>query len=164
MADILVFSRNRSTAIEQIDDETTKASCRLQDTLMDAYVEIMVKIPDLEIRGVKGRLYRSSTEEEIDVGEAFKRVIGTRIGPGIKKIIKAFTGDSENEKQLAFMLEECCSGVILTFTKEQLKNAPKDILREKDYFESSVRENPRLYKSCAALSPGSPLVDNIEFD
>ncbi|MFC1823458.1 hypothetical protein ACFL9T_12180 [Thermodesulfobacteriota bacterium] len=164
MADILVFSRNRSIAIEQIDEEAVRASCRLQDTLMDAYVEIMVKIPDLEIKSVNGKLYRSPKKEEIDIGETFKKVIGTRVGPGIKKIIKGFTGDSENEKQLAFMLEECCSGVILTFTKEQMKKAPKDILGEKDYFENSVRENPRLYKSCAALSPGSPLVENIEFD
>lgn len=164
MPEILSFSRNICTFVEQIRDDLMTSSCRLQDTLMDAYVEISVKIPDLEISGIKGRLERSFSGEQIDVEEAFKKILGTRVGPGIKKIIRGFTGNSASEKQLAFMMEECCNGLILSFTKDQIKKIPKDPKKAKHFFENLVRENPRLYKSCAALSPGSPLVDNIKFD
>lgn len=162
MADILCFSRNRCTSVEQINAQTVKSSCRLQDTLTDALVEIMVKMPDLEVMDVSGKIRRSVGEEEINVAEALKKVIGIRVGPGMKKIIKGLIGESEIERQLAFMVEECCDGVILTFTKDVLLHAPKDKLKERAFFENMVRSNPRLYNSCAALAPGSPLVQGIE--
>lgn len=162
MADILCFSRNRCTSVEQIDEKTMKSSCRLQDTLTDALVEVIVKIPDLEVMGVSGEIRRSMGEEEIQVVDALKKVIGIRVGPGMKKIIKGLVGKSEIEKQLAFMVEECCEGIILTFTKDVLLHAPKDKLKEREFFENMVRSNPRLYNSCAALAPGSPLVEGIK--
>ena len=131
MADILFFSRNRCTSVEQIDDKTMRSFCRLQDTLTDAFVEIMVKIPDLEVGGVSGEVARSVGGGEIDVAEALKKVIGVRVGPGMKKIIRGLMGESEIEKQLAFMVEECCDGVILTLTKDVLLHAPKDKLKER---------------------------------
>ena len=162
MADILCFSRNRCTSVEQTDEKTMRSSCRLHDTLTDAFVEVMVKIPDLEVAGVSGKVGRSVGGGEIDVAEALKKVIGVRVGPGMKKIIKGLIGESEIEKQLAFMVEECCDGVILTFTKDVLLHAPKDKLKERAFFENMVRSNPRLYNSCAALAPGSPLVEGIK--
>ena len=63
---------------------------------------------------------------------------------------------------MIFMIEECCGGVILTFTKDVLINAPKDKLGEKAFFENLVRSNPRLYNSCAAFAPGSPLMEGID--
>ena len=162
MADILCFSRNRCTSGEQIDEKTMRSSCRLQDTLTDALVEIMVKIPDLEVTDVSGKIRRSVGEEEIQVVDALGKVIGIRVGPGMKKIIKGLIGKSEIEKQLAFMVEECCEAVILTFTKDVLLHVPKDKLKEREFFENMVRSNPRLYNSCAALAPGSPLVEGIK--
>jgi len=55
---------------------------------MDAFVKIVVKVPDLEIIGVDGEVSRSLWSEEINVSEVLQRIIGTRVGPGIKKIIK----------------------------------------------------------------------------
>jgi hypothetical protein len=162
MADILCFSRNRCTSVEQMDEKTMRSSCRLQDTLTDAVVEVMVKIPDLEVMDVSGEMRRSVGEQEIRVVDALKKVIGIRVGPGMKKIIKGLIGKSEIERQLAFMVEECCEAVILTFTKDVLLNAPKDKLKEREFFENMVRSNPRLYNSCAALAPGSPLVEGIK--
>jgi len=162
MADIAVFSRNRCTGVEQITDQTMRASCHLQDTLMDAFVEIIVKIPDLEITDAKVKINRFFRKEEFDTAERLQKVIGIRVGPGMKKIIRGLMGESEIGEELALMVEECCNGVILSFTKDVLIKAPKDILKERDFFENMVKENSRLYNSCAALAPGSPLVEGIE--
>ena len=162
MADILCFSRNRCITVEQIDEQTMRSSCRLQDTLTDALVEIRVKIPDLEVMEVSGEIRRSTGPEVVNVVDALRKVIGIRVGPGMKKIIKGLIGKSETEKQLGFMVEECCDGIILTFTKDVLLHAPKDKQSEREYFENMVRANPRLYNSCAALAPGSPLVEGIK--
>jgi hypothetical protein len=162
MAQILCFSRNRCLNVKQIDEQTLRASCRLQDTLLEAYVEIVVKLPDLEITSAKGKILRTPGSRESDVSDSLQKAVGIRIGPGLKKILEGLMGDSAVQKQLTFMVEECCGGVILTFTKDVLSQAPKDKESEKVYFKNMVQSNPRLLNSCAAFAPGSPLVEGIE--
>jgi len=162
MAQILCFSRNRCVTVEQMDEQTMKASCRLQDPLLEAYVEILVKLPDLEITGATGEVVRGLGSREIDVAGDLWKAVGVRVGPGLKKILKGVMGESAIQKQLTFMVEECCGGVILTFTKDVMLHAPKDKFTEKDYFKNLVQSNPRLYNSCAAFAPGSPLVEGID--
>ena len=162
MANILCFFRNRITSVEKIDEQTMRSCCHLQDSLMEAFVEILVKIPELEITGAGGEIRRSVGTTKIDVVEAMRNIVGIRIGAGLRKIIKGVMGKSAIHKQLAFMVEECCSGVILTFTKEVMLDVPKEKSKEREHFENRVRLNPRLYNSCAALAPGSPLVEGIE--
>ena len=162
MANILCFSRNRCTAVEQMDEQTMRSSCYLQDPLREASVEILVKLPDLEITSAGGKMMRSVGGEKIDVDESLQKVVGIRIGPGLRKILRGVMGESAIHKHLTFMVEECCNGVILAFTKEVLLSARLDQWKEKEYFENRVRTNPRLYNSCAALAPGSPLMEGIE--
>jgi hypothetical protein len=163
MADILCFSRNRCTSVEQIDEQTMRSCCRIQDPLMDARVEIQVKLPDLEIAAASGKIQRSAEGSHTDISvEPLRKAVGIRIGPGLKKILKGMLGKSAIHKQLIFMLEECCGAVILTFTKEVLFSAPKDKVGEREFFENLVRSNPRLYNSCAAFAPGSPLMEKLD--
>ena len=162
MTNILCFSRNRCTGVEQMDAQTMKSSCYLQDPLLEASVEILVKLPDLEITGAGGKIMRSVQREKIEVDESLKNAVGIRIGPGLRKILRGVMGKSAIHKQLTFMVEECCNGVILAFTKEVLLQAPKDQRAEKEYYAKRLKANPRLYNNCAALAPGSPLVEGIE--
>ena len=162
MSNILCFSRKRCTGVEQMDERTVRASCYLQDHLMEAWVEIRVKLPDLEITGAVGKIMRSVRRENINVDESLRNAVGIRIGPGLRKILRGVMGKSETHKQLTFMVEECCNGVILAFTKDVLLQVPKDQRAEKEYYAQRLKANPRLYNNCAALSPGSPLVEGIE--
>jgi len=156
------FSRNRCTSVEQIDEQAIRSTCRLQDTLLDASVQIVVKLPDLEVTHVTGSITRSLRKEEIDVEEALQKVVGIRVGPGVKKIIKGVMGESGTRRQLAFMVEECCGGVILSFTKDVLLKRPEDETEQREFYAKMVRENPRLYNRCAAYAPGSSLVEGVD--
>ena len=162
MTDILCFSRNNATTVEQSDEETLVSSCRLQDTLMDLLVVIRVKTPDLEITDIQAEIRRSSEPEIPGIQVTLKRVVGVRVGPGIKKIVKGLIGKSTTEKKLVFMIGECCNGIILSFTKQVLGKAPEDIQEEKEFFADMVKNSPRLYNSCAALSSDSPLMEDVE--
>lgn len=162
MSGLLCFSRNRCTGVEQLDEHTLRAYCRLQDSLMEAFVEITVRLPDLEIVGIKGDVPRSKDRMTFDEMESLQKVVGVRVGPGMKKIIKGLLGRGTVVKQLAFMVEECCHGVILTFTKETLRDMPKDRMAAIEYFGGMVRENKRLFNRCAAYAPGSALVEGID--
>ena len=162
MADILCFSRNNAITVEQPDKETLISSCRLQDTFIDLLVVIRVKTPDLEITDIQAEIRRSPEAEDPHIQVTLKRVIGVRVGPGIKKIVKGLIGKSATEKKLVFMIGECCNGIILSFTKQVLSTAPGDRETEKKFFANMVKNSPRLYNSCAALSPESPLMEGVE--
>ncbi len=162
MPDILNFCRNRCTFVEQLNDSELRSVCQLTDTLTEAKVEIMVKLPDLELIQANASFTRSPLKTSPDEGELVQKVIGIRIGPGMKKIIKGLLGDRPETKQLAFMVEECCNAVILSFTKDVLIKSPRDKVNVKEFYNNMVKENIRLYNRCAAFAPGSSLVEGIE--
>ena len=164
MNNILKFSRNRCTTVEQMDDRTMRSTCRLQDTLTDAFVEIVVKLPDLEIKSVRSEIHRTYQEECLNPGDSLQKVTGVRIGPGVMKIIRGLVEEATDCKQLAFMVEECCHGVILSLTKDVLISSPRptEVGKAKEFYAKMVKENIRLYNRCAAFAPGSPIVEGIE--
>ncbi|MFP4085252.1 MAG: hypothetical protein ACLFUL_00530 [Desulfobacteraceae bacterium] len=164
MANILRFSRNRCTSVEQVDEDTLRSTCRLQDTLTDATVEIAVKLPDLEITHAAFDIRRTHEEGCRGPSDPLQNVVGVRIGPGVLKIIKGLVGKAVDCRQLGFMVEECCHGVILSFTKEEMVSSPRPTEMEalKAYYASKVKENIRLYNRCAAFAAGSSLVEGIE--
>jgi hypothetical protein len=164
MADIACFTRNRCTTVEIVDEQTTRSTCRVQDTSMEAWVEILVKSPNLDIVEATGEIRRSSEGNRLDISGDLRKVIGARVGPGIKKIIRGLIGDRPFVEMMAILLDECCNGVIMSFTRDVLLAAPKDPSGEKVFFSNMVRANPRLYNSCAALSEGSPLMETLELD
>jgi hypothetical protein len=158
----LVFSRNRCTAVEQLDEQTLKSTCRLQDLLTDAFVQITVKLPDLEITSVAGEFYRTCQDECLDITQAFEKIKGVRIGSGMLKIIKGLVAEATDCRQLGFMIEECCQGVILSFTKDQLLQLPEGEEIPVEQYQQMVRDNVRLFNRCAAFSPGSSMVEGID--
>ena len=164
MADIACFTRNRCTTVEMVDEQTTRSTCRVQDTSMEAWVEILVKSPNLDIAEATGEIRRSSEGYRIDISGDLQKVIGARVGPGIKKIIRGLIGDRPFVESLSILLDECCNGVIMSYTRDILLSAPRDPAGERVFFSNMVRANPRLYNSCAALSENSPLMEALELD
>ena len=164
MANILIYSRNRCTCVEQVDENTLRATCTLQDTLTDAFVEILVGLPDLEIVDVRCEVKRTEQEPCKDPALSLAKVIGVRIGSGMLKIIKGLVAETTECKQLGFMVEECCHGVILSFTKDVLVSSPRPTDQEeaREFYGKMVKENIRLYNRCAAFAPGSDLVRGVD--
>lgn len=129
---------------------------------MGACVEITVRTPDLEITDVTGSVHRSIWGGACDASGALKSVVGTRVAPGMLKIIRGLIGDKPELQELSFMVEECCHGIILSFTQDVLRTAPKDEAEALAYYADMVKENIRLLNRCAAFAPGSSLLGGIE--
>jgi len=162
MPHVYCFTRNRSTSVEHGQDGFVRARCRLQDSLMDATVEIRVRLPDLELTDVRGEVYRSEQDIPPDALESLRKATGVRIGPGLVKIMKGLVGDRDDVRELLGMLDECCQGIILSFTKDALAKAPEERSKAKDYYAQLLKENVRLYDSCIAFAPDSPLVEGMK--
>ena len=162
MPNLLCYSRNRATSVEQVDETTLASTCRLQDSLTDAEVTIHIRLPELEIVDARGTFTRYSRKECAGAEKALEKVKGVRIGAGMKKIIRGLVGEITGCSEIAVLVEECCHAVILAFTKEMLTQVPEELAKEKDFFAKMVKENIRLYNSCAAFAPGSPIVEGID--
>ncbi|MGD8562530.1 MAG: hypothetical protein PVG03_08340 [Desulfarculaceae bacterium] len=162
MAHLNRFSRNRCTSVEKLSPEKLRSTCRLHDNLTDAMVSIEVGLPELEIVSAQCRVDKAHPAPPPQAQERLQKVLGVRVGPGMLKIIKGLLGEDSQWAELSFMVEECCHGVILTLTKDELKKAP--LLPEdcRDYFAGLVKDNIRLYNRCAAFAPGSSVVKDFD--
>jgi hypothetical protein len=158
---ILKFSMNRCTDVERLDENTLRAVCRFRDTFTSASVEILASLPDLEIIKASGEFHHE-WQEIPDLDDTLQKLLGVRIGAGMLKIIKGLMGKEENVRQLTYMAEECCHGVILALTKDVLAKAPVDEKGKLEFFSKMVRDSIRLYNRCAAFAPGSRLVEGID--
>ena len=130
--------------------------------MTEAWIEITVRLPDLEMIAARGEFPRAVNMDDSKIDIALQKVIGVRIGSGMLKIIEGLIGEVTDCKEIAFMVEECCHGVILAFTKDTLQTIPETEDAKKDYFANMVKENIRLYNRCAAFRPGSPIVEGID--
>lgn len=162
MAYLIDFSRNRCTSVEQISDDALRSCCRLQDNLCDMKVCIEVRLPELEIYALTCQVDRADPPPPADAQERLQAVLGVRVGPGMLKIIKGLTGDQPGLDELSFMVEECCHGIILSLTKQELQKAPLHPEDSREHFAYMIRKNTRLYNRCAAFAKGSSLVHGLE--
>lgn len=162
MSHLLNFSRNRSTSVEQVSDDSFVSTCRLQDNLADAEVRIRVSLPDLEVVDVSCQVNRFDPPPPADVEERLRKVLGARVGPGLLKIIRGLVGEGPGYSDLGYMIEECCHGVILSLTKKQLAKAPLEPENSREFFHKLVKDNVRLLNRCAAFAPGSSLLEGLE--
>lgn len=135
----------------------------MSDTLTNAYVEITVQLPDLEIRHAQGNICCVDKNNVINLAESLQKLKNVRIGPGMLKIIKGLIGDGGDNQEVVYMVEECCHGVILFFTKDMLvagiSEKAEDVM---GYYRKMVKDNIRMYNRCAAFAPGSPFVEGIK--
>ena len=95
MPDILIFSRIRSTFVEPVKENRLRAVCQLNDTLTEATVEVSLKPPELEIVDAKAEIVRAPLRPQENETQLAKKVIGIRIGPGMKKIIRGLIGEGD---------------------------------------------------------------------
>jgi hypothetical protein len=158
---ILTFSMNRCTSVKVLEESALRSTCRLQDTFTTATVELLVGLPNLEIIGATGELHHERNAIA-DPNSILQKVIGVRVGAGMLKIIKGLIGEAAELEQLAYMVEECCNGVILSLTKDILSRAPDDEEGKVSFYSKMVQDNVRMYNRCAAFALGTRLTEGIE--
>lgn len=155
------FARSRTTSTEQVEPGLLKTVCRLNDAFTEMRVEVLIKLPDMEITDVKGVIDRCFNPSERRALEQIPKVAGVRVGPGMTKIFKGLVGDEAADSQLLFMVEEACHGVILSSTKDMVAMAPNEDDLPADLFREMAKANTRLIGRCAAYAPGSPMVEGV---
>ena len=118
----MILSYTRNKHISTIDEDNTILSrCMVEDTFFAATVEMVVKLPDMEITSLEGTIGRAFGEECLKAMPLLEKVKGLRIGPGIIKAIEEIVGGAGGCPRMADLIWECCSGVILRFTGDSVR-------------------------------------------
>jgi len=159
---ILSFLRNKVMDVQQEKGGSLRIFWRLTETFLDASLEMQVRLPDLEITGVWGKLQRAPHKECGSAAELLSKVVGVRVGPGLRKIVEGLIGGPAGCPELAEAVLECCNSVILHFTVPQLQATETGTEEERrERFQAMVRFNPRLVRSCVAFADDSPLMEGL---
>lgn len=154
----LRYIKNKRGIVEELDNGDILVRSRLDDTFFEAEVELLVKLPGLEILSAKGEMRRAFNDECKNATNLLQKVVGTRIGPGLTKRVRDALSGSDGCPRMADLVLECCNEVILAFTADQLRDflLKNDILPD-EFSKEFLSQNPRVLGSCITYSPESPL-------
>ena len=159
----LSFMRNKVVEVEPLPENVLSVKWRLVDNLTEAEVNLKVRLPDLEITEAEARLDRSPHSECAKAPPTIKKIIGVRIGAGLRKIVEGLVGGPKGCSEFAEGILECCNAVILHFTVPQIKTTEKGSEEEKKKaFQDMLKFNPRLVRSCIAFADNSPMMEGLE--
>ena len=153
------FSRNKIVGVEVLGEGSLLVSWRLVDTLTEAEIRLKVRLPDLEITEAEARLERFPHPECRNAVDSIQKVVGVRVGPGLRKIVQGLMGGSAGCAELIEGVLECGNAVILHFTVPQIQaNATGNEEERRKKYQEMLRFNPRLVRSCIAFADDSPLL------
>ena len=159
----LAFMRNKVVAVEPLSGGMLSVSWRLVDSLTEAEIRMKFQPPDLEIREAEARLERLPHPECSEAPKLIQKVVGVRVGPGLRKIVQGLMGGSSGCTELTEGVLECCNAVILHFTVPQIQANEKGTAEERrKRYQEMLRVNPRLVRSCVAFADDSPLLQGVE--
>lgn len=154
----LSFMRNKVVEVEPLAEGALSISWRLLDSLTEAEIHMKVRLPDLEITEARARLGRSSHPECASAPDSIQKVVGVRVGPGLRKIVDGLMGGMAGCVELIEGVLECANAAILHFTVPQIQaNAKGDEAERRKRYQDMLRFNPRLLGSCIAFAEDSPL-------
>jgi len=160
---ILSYTRNKHVSTIDCEDNSILSRCTVEDTFFAATVEMVIKLPDMEITSLEGTIERAFGEQCSKVMPLLQKVKGLRIGPGIIKAIEQSIGGPGGCPRMVDLVWECCNGVILRFTTDSVRTTSSKKEREQiEAHRELVRKNPRLIGSCVAFAEGSPLIEGLD--
>ncbi|MBM4331379.1 MAG: DUF2889 domain-containing protein [Deltaproteobacteria bacterium] len=158
----LSFMRNKVVQVESFSENSLAVSWRLADSLTEAIIQIKVRLPDLEITAAEARMERYPHQECASASGFIQKIVGVRVGPGLRKIVQDLMGGFCGCPELAEGALECCNAVILHFTVPQIKENEKGNEEERrKKYQAMLKFNPRLVRSCVAFADDSPLLQGL---
>ncbi len=160
---MLVYSRNKLITVEDLENGSLLVKMTSNDTWLSLSMEMMIKVPDMEITDIRGEFNRSFYDKCRETLPVLKEAVGIRIGPGLIKNVNALVGNKTGCRRMADMILDACDQVINRFTFSTLRQAQN--VKEEDRAavqKEFLKMNPQLIGSCIAYAKDSPLVRQEE--
>jgi hypothetical protein len=157
------YSRLKQAQVELLAPDTVSAAALAEDAFCGARVELIIKLPELNVTDVKWTVSRCLKDGGPELDEIFAKLENVRVGPGMTKIVGGLLGGAGGCQRLAELTLEAMDAVILAFTKGQIKAGAQSVdrvggdldlnphLMGDDHIRKMAEANPRLKNSCVAF-------------
>lgn len=159
----LRFKRNKVMEVEPQPDGNLAVTWRLVDTFLEAGIRMRFLIPDMEIIEAEAEIKRAGHKGCAPAPDLIKKVVGVRVGAGLRKIVRGLMGGQDGCHELAEGVLECCNAVILHFTVPQIRAG--ESASPEEYLERTrarLKANPRMVGSCVVFQPESPIMQGLD--
>jgi hypothetical protein len=156
---ILDFYRNKVVEVNPMPDGALAVRWQLKDSLMEASVDLKIVPPELTITEADATIRRPVHGACQDASEMIRKVVGVRIGAGLRKIVRGMLGERDGCQVLTAAVLESANAVILHFTRLTLQ--PGDDVSDEEKIEGAkaiLKSNPRMAGSCVVYAPDSPVM------
>lgn len=159
----MVFMRNKWVEVTRQSRTNVEVRGHLRDTAASLVLDLVVKLPDLEIVAAETKIERAPHGMCEQAAGLMEKAKGIRIGPGLRKIIMGVMGGPGGCRILVNLFMECCNAVILSFTVPQIEKILQGSEAERaEGFRGMLRMNPRLQRSCVAFADDGPLMRGLQ--
>ena len=158
----VAFMRNKWVEVVRQSETSVGVRGVIVDTALAFSIELVVKLPDLEILAAEAKIERAPGMVCRQAESLMQKARGIRIGPGLRKIAVGIMGGTSGCRTLVNLFMECCNAVILSFTVPQIEKLLEGTEEERvEGFRDMLRMNPRLHRSCVAFAEESPIVKGL---
>lgn len=160
---VQTYSRLKQAQVERRGPDTVSAAALAEDSFCGARVELLIKLPELNVTRVEWSISRCLRQDGPALDEFFGKLHNVRVGPGMTKIVAGLLGGPDGCQRLAELTIEAMDAVILAFTKGQIKAAAGAVDRADGQLDLNphlmgdepirmmAQANPRLKNSCVAF-------------
>ncbi|NHI91469.1 MAG: DUF2889 domain-containing protein [Candidatus Lokiarchaeota archaeon] len=150
---MLKFCRTKFVGYEKQDNGTIlKIFGTLDDTIYSMQVELQVKLPELEIISIEGRMRRVTTPFCEEAQEFLQNAVGLKVEPGFQSKVKRLIG-RPGCRHYGNLLNECLEsiipGLISIKYKESLFSNPK--ITFETVINELITEYPQIEQFCIGL-------------
>lgn len=159
---MLSYTRNKYASTIDLEDGALVVQATLEDTFFSSVVEMVVKVPDLQIASINGKIKRAFNDKCRKAIPLLQKVVGLHIGPGTFKTVNALIGGSTGCPRMANLVLECCDQVVYRFTASMVRDIQSRSSQEQiEATREFIKQNPHFIGSCIAYSEGSPLLKEL---
>jgi hypothetical protein len=150
---MLQFCRTKFVGFEQESAELLKIYGTLDDTLYAMEIELTVKLPELVIIKITGKMRRYTTPFCEEAQNFLRNAEGLKIEPGFQSQVKKVVG-RPGCQHLGNLINECCESIIpalLCMKYKELKEKNPNILMS-EVFQQLKVIYPQMESFCATFS------------
>lgn len=157
---MLIWSRTKSIAVQQIDEQTVRSKGFLMDLVHGMECELEVRFPEREIRDVSVGMLRYPRFTCPGALPSFQSAIGRRIGPGVTALFDEILG-RQGCPHLTNLTLESCHAVLQSELALLAEQARREGLSQDDLRRDYLEDHPELRNSCLSYSDDSPVLQKL---
>ncbi|MHA1131385.1 MAG: DUF2889 domain-containing protein [Candidatus Helarchaeota archaeon] len=150
---MLQFCRTKFVGFEWISEDYLKIYGTLDDNLYSMQVDIKLKIPELIIESISGKMRRFTTPFCEDAINFLEKGKGIKIGSGFQSQVKRLIG-RPGCRHFGNLINECCEAIIpgLVGMKLKEKREKNHLITLTEVLKELLEKYPQLGSYCSVLS------------